>query len=359
MGTLIVAGLLAAALAAIVTPMVARLAVAAGIVDRPGGRRIHPRITPRIGGLAVAGAFFAVLVLYLPQISSHFRPEQPPAFMLAALFLIVVGVIDDRRGLGAGWQLAAHIIVALVLVAVGMGIEEVTSPFGGKISLHQIEIGVPFFGAERDIQLPADLLTVAWVVLVINAVNWLDGLDGLASGVGLISSVTLVALSLTALVNQPHVALLGAILAGSLAGFLPYNFHPARIFLGTAGSTFIGFTVATLAIISGGKVATALLVLGFPIIDALTIIVRRTATGALPWQADTRHLHHLLLARGFSIRRAVVLLYLLSASFGGIALLAGTTGNKLLAMGLLALLMGTLLVWLARTPRRAGSHALK
>jgi UDP-N-acetylmuramyl pentapeptide phosphotransferase/UDP-N-acetylglucosamine-1-phosphate transferase len=145
------------------------------------------------------------------------------------------------------------------------------------------------------------------------------------------------------------------LLAGALAGFLPYNFNPARIFLGTVGSTFVGFTLATLAIISGGKVATALLVLGFPIIDALTLIARRAAVGAPPWRADTRHLHHLLLARGLSVRKTVLALYGITAAFGAIALLVGTTGHKLLALGLLVLLVGGILTWLAVRPVQLSS----
>ena len=356
MESLLMPTLLAAVFAALATPAVIVAAKRLGVVDHPGGRRIHRRITPRLGGLAVVAGFFLALWAVLPAIAPNFRPGQLAAFALAALFLLVVGIIDDARGVPPVLQLASHVLVALVLVAVGMGIEEVSSPFGGgKIDLNVWQIAVPGFEEGRYLQLPADLLTVIWVVLVINAINWLDGLDGLASGVGLISAVTLALLSLSAAVGQPHVAILAMLLAGSLAGFLPYNFNPARIFLGTVGSTFVGFTLATLAIISGGKVATALLVLGFPIIDALTLIARRVAVGAPPWRADTRHLHHLLLARGLSVRRTVLALYGVTAAFGAIALLGGTTGNKLLALGLLVLLVGGILGWLVVRPVQATS----
>lgn len=355
METLLVPTLLAAVLAVVLTPLVGALARGLGIVDRPGGRRVgFAAVTPRLGGLAVFGAFFAVLWLYLPSITPHFRPGQLTAFALAAAALVAVGVIDDKWGVPPALQLLVHIAVAVVLVAVGMGIEEVTNPFGGRIDLHQWQLQVPFSEAGRFIQLPADLITVAWVVLVINAINWLDGLDGLAAGVGGISAVTLALLSLSAAVGQPHVALLAMVLAGSLAGFLIFNFHPAKIFLGTAGSTFLGFTIATLAIISGGKVATAVLVLGFPILDALTVIIRRSATGGVPWRADTKHFHHQLLARGWSVRRAVLFIYILSALFGALALLAGTTSLKLLAFVLLLVLLASILLWLTKTkPARA------
>lgn len=345
---------LAAVFAALATPVVILAAARLGIVDRPGGRRIHAKVTPRLGGLAVMAGFFLALWAVLPQLTPHFRPGQLAAFALASLFLLIVGAIDDARGVPPALQLLSHIVVALVLVAVGMGIEQVSNPFGdGVVNLNGWQVAVPGFEEGRYLQLPADLLTVVWVVLVINAINWLDGVDGLASGVGLISAVTLALLSVSAAVGQPHVAVLAMLLAGALAGFLPFNFNPARIFLGTVGSTFVGFALATLAIISGGKVATALLVLGFPIIDALTLIARRIAVGAPPWKADTRHLHHLLLKRGLSVRRTVLALYGITAAFGAIALVAGTTGNKVLALVLLAVLAAGIFGWLAARPVQA------
>lgn len=327
------------------TPIVAVVARRFGIVDTPGGRRVHATVTPRLGGVAVILAFFAGLAVAWPEVAPNFRPGQLAGFAAAGALLLIVGVIDDKRGVPPVWQLASHVAVALILVAVGMGIDEISSPFGGKIPLNGLEIGVPGL-AGHDIQLPADLLTVAWVVLVINAVNWLDGLDGLASGVGTISALTIALLSVSAVVDQPHVAVLAMLLAGSLLGFLVFNFNPAKIFLGTAGSTFVGFTLATLAIISGGKIATAILVLGFPILDSLAVIIRRTAGGGLPWQADATHLHHRLLGRGWSVRKTVLTIYAISASFGGLALLAGTTGYKFLALigmvGLMTVVLGRL-----------------
>lgn len=343
------APLLAFTAAILLTPLVGRFARRVGIVDRPGGRRIHRSVTPRLGGAAVLGAFFVGFFVFFPELAPNFRPGQLLVFSLTALFLLAAGFVDDWRGLPPVVQLGTHVLAGLSLAAAGMAIEEVTNPFGGKIPLDQFQFVPPFDVGGRTLNLPADLITVVWVVLVINAINWLDGLDGLAAGVGGIAALTVALLSLSAVVGQPHVALLALLLAGSLAGFLLYNFHPARIFLGTIGSTFTGYVLATLAVISGGKVATAFLVLGFPILDALTIVIRRMAVGAAPWQADTRHLHHLLLQRGFSVRRAVLFLYGISAVFGVTALLAGTTGRKVLMAALLVLLLGGLLLWLSRT----------
>lgn len=348
MDSLLLAGLLSAGVAVLLTPVVITAARRFGIVDRPGGRRIHALITPRLGGVAVLASFFIVFLLFLPELSPHFKPKQLLGFSLAALLLLIVGIADDVRGIRPSLQLASHAAAGTILVLVGMGIEEVSNPFGGKLALDQLNVAVPIGGVDHFLTLPADLLTIAWVVLVINAVNWLDGLDGLATGVGGISAIALALLSVSAVVGQDHVALLALILAGALAGFLVFNFQPAKIFLGTVGSTFVGFTIATLAIISGGKVATALLVLGFPILDALTIILRRFRTHGKFWQADTTHLHHRLLARGFSVRQSVLIVYALTASFGALALLGGTTKSKALAFGGLVLVMLAVLAWLAR-----------
>jgi len=352
--------LLPALLAAVVTaglsPLLVAVARRYGIVDAPGGRRVHLRPTPRLGGVAVVAGFFVAFLVLLPEIAPNFKPKQLVGFSLAALVLLIVGVIDDKRGLPAWIQLGSQVAAGLLLVAVGMGIEEVTNPLGGKLALDQLKFAVPIGGVDHFLNLPADLLTVAWVVLVINAVNFLDGLDGLAGGVGAITAATLALLSLSAAVNQPFVAALALMLAGALAGFLVFNWHPAKIFLGTVGSTFVGFTIATLAIISGGKVATAILVLGFPILDALVIVTRRSLVGGAPWQPDARHLHHQLLAAGFSVRQAVGVIYVLSATFGGLALLAGTTGQKALAFSLLIVLMGVVLGGLAYLERKRIPH---
>lgn len=349
--------LLSFAAAAVFTPWVGRFAAKFGIVDRPGGRRIHRKVTPRLGGAAVLAGFFLGFLLFLPWLAPHFRPGQLLLFSLTAVFLLAVGFLDDKRGLSPPVQLLSHTVAGISLAVAGMAIEEVTNPFGGKIPLDQLQIAMPFDTGGRLLNLPADLLTVIWVVLVINAVNWLDGLDGLASGVGGIAAVTIALLSLSAVVDQPHVALLALLLAGSIVGFLVYNFHPAKIFLGTIGSTFIGYVLATLAVISGGKIATAFLVLGFPILDATTIILRRVATGTPPWRPDTRHLHHLLLRRGFSVRKTVLFLYGVSAVFGLTALAAGTTGRKVLMAVVLAVMLGALLVWLARPAPRKSSQS--
>ena len=170
------------------------------------------------------------------------------------------------------------------------------------------------------------VLTTLWIVGMINSINWIDGLDGLSTGVSLIAALTLGVISLTAIPVEPLVALLCAVLAGSLAGFLPWNFHPARVFIGTAGVMVVGYVLAVLSILGTAKVAVALLVLGVPIIDTFWIIIRRLASGASPFEADRGHLHHRLLDLGLTHRGAVLLIYAIAAALGLAGLLLSSSG---------------------------------
>jgi UDP-GlcNAc:undecaprenyl-phosphate GlcNAc-1-phosphate transferase len=172
-----------------------------------------------------------------------------------------------------------------------------------------------------------------------NTINFLDGLDGLASGVSGIAAVVMFGVAIGPRVNQPVTALLAIILAGAAFGFLPYHFYPAKIFMGDSGAYFLGLALAMLAIYSGAKLATAVLVLGFPIFDALWAAIRRMAKRKSPFRADRRHLHHLLLDAGLSQRQAVLTLYAVSAAFGAVALLTGPF-DKFVALVVLLLLMG-------------------
>ncbi|MGO9178872.1 MAG: glycosyltransferase family 4 protein [Candidatus Limnocylindrales bacterium] len=301
---LALAGLLLAALVAfLLTPVAARLAVKVGAIDRPGERRVHHEATPRGGGLAVAAAFvvvgLGVLVFQRRQDLVPFGLRPPPR-ELAGLFLgaglaAVFGFVDDRFDLRARWQFLAQAVLALVAIVSGMTIGFVNNPFGsGIISI----TGVFALG-----------FTAFWIIGMVNAINWIDGLDGLSTGIAMIAALTLGGISLTATPTQPVVAILCLTMAGSLAGFLPWNFHPARIFVGTTGVFLIGYTLAVLSLLGTAKVAVALLVLGVPIIDAFWIIVRRLARGASPFAPDRGHLHHRLLDLGLSHRAAVLVIY--------------------------------------------------
>jgi UDP-GlcNAc:undecaprenyl-phosphate GlcNAc-1-phosphate transferase len=199
-----------------------------------------------------------------------------------------------------------------------------------------------------ELSLPVTVgFTLFWIMGMMNTVNWLDGLDGLAGGVAVIASVLLFAHSYR--LGQYSVALLPLSLAGCALGFLPFNFHPARVFMGTSGALFLGFALGTMAIIGGAKMATALLVMGIPILDVGWQIINRLRLGRSPFLADRGHLHHRLLDLGLSQRRVVLLFYSLCAAFGALALILSSGFQKLLAL----LIMGAFaLVGLVALARR-------
>jgi len=332
---------LAVAIAYLLTPLVRRQVVRLRMVDRPSPRRVNTRPIPRGGGIAVAAAFLLVAATY-SALNEALDLVPVPAFLeagqLVALFLggaaaATIGALDDYYDLRARWQLAGQVALALGAVALGIAIGTVQNPFGG--------------GVFRFDGLIAGFLTVVWIVGMINSVNFVDGLDGLSTGIGIIAAVTLGVLSLTTQLGQPFVAVLCFALAGALAGFLRWNFHPATIFAGTGGTMFLGYTLAVLAILGSAKVAVALLVLGIPIIDTFWIIVRRLAARRSPFTPDRGHLHHRLLDLGLSHRQTVVLIYLICAGLGGLSLLLSDTNQVYAFLGVLVAI-GLALLVLAR-----------
>jgi UDP-GlcNAc:undecaprenyl-phosphate GlcNAc-1-phosphate transferase len=181
---------------------------------------------------------------------------------------------------------------------------------------------------------------------MINSLNFIDGLDGLSSGIALIAALTLAVISLTVQINQPFVALLCVVLAGSLLGFLRWNFHPAAIFTGTSGTMFVGYTLAILSIMGSAKVAVALLVLGVPIIDTFWIIVRRVLAGRSPFTPDRGHIHHRLLDLGLSHRQTVLLIYAICAGLGLLSLVL-SGASQVYAFMSVFVATGLVLVFLA------------
>jgi UDP-GlcNAc:undecaprenyl-phosphate GlcNAc-1-phosphate transferase len=335
----------AALLAATLAPLAARLGRRWGLVDFPGGRRQHAAPTPRIGGIALFGSFFSVaLVLYL--IGFVFQEPAVPddalrlrGVLLGTAFVFVVGLLDDRFELGPVPQYVAQFVAALIAIIHTVFIQEVTNPLVGAPQ-HLPDVVTFAF-------------TVVWVTGMMNTVNWLDGLDGLAVGVGAIAALLFAIHSYNlARVHEPmrtNVALFPVALAGACIGFLPFNFHPARVFLGGAGAMTLGYALATLAILAPARIATALLVMGIPIIDVAWLIVSRWRRGARPSQGGRDHLHFRLLDRGLSQRRIVLLYYGFCAFFGSLALLMPSGLYKLLALIVMAILMVAGLAWLSRS----------
>jgi UDP-GlcNAc:undecaprenyl-phosphate/decaprenyl-phosphate GlcNAc-1-phosphate transferase len=319
--------IIAAIVSLLATPLVLRLANHLGIVDNDGAeRRMHDLPKPRVGGIAVffgfAFALFAVLGVSLASPRALLASsEQADAIhrlvglLFGSLLILGVGIWDDVMHMRARNKFVAQIVVALISMLYGFVIPGINNPFDRNPGTNWIDfpvwIGVP--------------LTLFWYVAMMNAINFLDGLDGLLAGVAAISSVFLFVIAV--LHANPVVALVVIALAGASLGFLPYNFNPARIILGDAGSLFIGYVFATVSIIGASKTAIAisvvvpLLVLALPVIDTAAAIVRRASSGKRITEADRGHLHHQLIFRfGLNVRQAVLLLYAVCFVLGAVAL---------------------------------------
>ncbi len=302
--------LVAVCVTAAATPLVARLARFLNIVDRPNERTVSQRANiPLLGGLAVALGFLAGLTAALQRTGYNPDGVAVPALILGGTLMLVVGIYDDRYGLTAGPKATLCAVAAAVAIAAGFQIEYVTDP----ISL-------------QSTYLPgwlSWLITLLWIVGITNAVNLVDGLDGLATGVGVIIGATLTVIAWQ--VDQALGVFLGVSLVGGLLGFLPYNFSPARIFLGDTGSLFTGYILALLALEGYRQVTlltfvVPLLALALPILDTGLSILRRLRLGVPVFSADRLHMHHRLLASEGSHRNAVLQFYFLTAAFCLIAL---------------------------------------
>jgi UDP-GlcNAc:undecaprenyl-phosphate/decaprenyl-phosphate GlcNAc-1-phosphate transferase len=314
-GPIIAVFLVAALIALLLTPVIRRTVRRYGIVDRPNARRVNTRPIPRAGGLAIAVGFLLVAVPFtILNESAHWVPT--PLNIVPGDFVALfaggavaagIGLLDDLYDLRARWQLTGQIVLALGAAILGIGVSVVNNPFGDGVIRFLPAFSVGF--------------TVFWIVGMINSINWIDGLDGLSTGVALIASVTLGLLSLTTQVSQPLIAVLCFALAGALLGFLRWNFYPAKIFSGTTGVQFVGYTLAVLSILGSAKVAVALLVLGVPIIDTFWIIVGRLTQGRSPFTPDRTHIHHRLLDLGLSHRNTVLFIYALCIALGLLSLL--------------------------------------
>ncbi|NBS41320.1 undecaprenyl/decaprenyl-phosphate alpha-N-acetylglucosaminyl 1-phosphate transferase [bacterium] len=335
-------GMIAFLLSVAATAVVRRLANRFGVVDNPtGGRKIHAKPIPLLGGIGIFVAIAAVtlgLLAWTPLLTGgDITPRHYVGFLLGGLVLMVGGYLDDRYNLPAKLAIIAPIAAALVAVASGMNVSKITNPFGGVILIEHW---------------PSNVIVFAWLLVVMYTTKFMDGLDGLATGVSSIGTLMVMLLSLTVAYFQPDVATFASVCLGALLGFLVFNFNPASIFLGEGGSTFVGFTLGTLAVISGGKLATALLVIAIPLMDVVWIIVRRFRAGGVAqiFKADRKHLHHRLLDRGWSQRRIVFSYYLVAVAFGLSALFLQSK-QKLIALAALAAAMVVFAMWMTRQER--------
>jgi UDP-GlcNAc:undecaprenyl-phosphate GlcNAc-1-phosphate transferase len=321
---------IAFSLAVILTAGVRRLALAVGAMDVPDGqRKLHQQPTPRLGGVAVAAAFFVALFA-LPIVFPTMETSGGSKFLLPCAAILAVGIWDDVRAMKPRLKLLLQCVAAACFYWAGFRLERV---FG---------MGLPMA-----VSLPASIL---WLVACANAVNLFDGMDGLASGLGVVMSVAL--LSLSAYQGKTEVAVISAALAGACAGFLLFNLPPAVIFLGDSGSLFLGMTLGALAVEGSFKshLAFALIVpviaLGLPIMDTVMAITRRVSRRVPIFSADKDHIHQRLMALGFTKRQALVLLYGLCVLLASFSLLIAFSGSVL--AGVLAVAAGVVIAVVAR-----------
>ncbi|MDJ0703036.1 MAG: MraY family glycosyltransferase [Leptolyngbyaceae cyanobacterium MO_188.B28] len=314
----LIAFAISAVIVLITTPIVRTIGLKSGLVDMPGGRKVHKRPMVRLGGVSLyIGTLVALLVVwgiggFVDVTGQPLSPDKEYGIWgvtVGGLAFFLIGLMDDLFNLSPFSRLFMQAIVAALAWNVGVSIDFLTIPFWGLVLL-------PTW-----LSLP---VTILWLVGMANAINWIDGLDGLAAGVSGIAAVIMLVVSL--FMSQPAAALVAAALAGAALGFLRYNFNPAQIFLGDGGAYFMGFTLAGVGVVGLVKSVTTAavflpyLILAVPILDMSAVIFGRLRSGSSPFMADKRHLHHRLLNAGLSHRLTVLFIYALTLWVGSLAL---------------------------------------
>lgn len=313
------------------------------LMDRPQKYGLTRNPIPYYGGLAIFLAFLVAVLIFVPF------TKQLMGFLIGIELIVLLGFLDDMFGISPFIRLFVQFVACCILVYSGIGIYSINIPFFGVLNLS----GIVWNG----ILVLSAIFTILWVMVVLNVMNFVDGIGGLSSGVGFIAGLAIFILSIHPGVHadpnsQVTVATLAIIVSMVSLAFLIFDFPKPKILMGDTGSTFLGFTLAVLAIFSGGKVATAFLVLGIPILDMIWVVLRRIITGQKFWKGDLKHLHHRLLEAGFSERK-VVLLYLgLTVILGTLAVTFVTSQQKLFMLIALVILMGILAGSLALLPKR-------
>ncbi len=335
---------IAAVVTLVLTPVARRVGLKYGIVARPGGRSVHTGEVPRVGGAAM---FVGVTVALLAELlgerylgwggSLVSERASLGGVYLSFVAIFAVGLIDDIVGLKALPKFTGQLLAAGIAVAAGLRIEYLGNPFGGGL----IEVGV--------LGIP---ITLIYFAAFTNIINLIDGLDGLAAGITAIAAATLLLMAVQG--NQLTAAAIAAALVGVCLGFLRYNFYPASIFMGDSGSNFLGFALAAISLLGVMKTVAAialvvpLLIVGVPVFDTASAIIRRRRHGRPIQEPDTGHIHHRLLGRGFDQRQTVIIIYIwsIALSIGAFAVRYAPDFVKLLTFGVLAVLSGFMAYWL-------------
>lgn len=325
---------------AISTPFAIALIKKFGIIDDPTKHKhpaiIHKKPIPRGGGIPLFIGVLAGTLLFLPLINTV------SALLLAAFIALFIGVLDDKYDLSPYIRLPVNVLCAVIVVTNGVSIPFITNPLGGIFYLNSILL--PFN------VLLSDVVAIVWIVWVMNMLNWSKGVDGQMPGIVAISAIVIGLLSLRFGPFDPLSILsakLSFIIAGSALGFLIFNFYPARIFPGY-GATAVYLLLASVSMLSSAKLATAILVMGIPMIDGVFTITRRILTGHSPFWHDNKHLHHLLLNRGFGQRSIALFYWSISAILGSLSLLLSSRG-KLFAIIMVVAVVGGGLLFLHAT----------
>lgn len=286
----------------VITPLVVKLAKKIGAVDKPNKRKVHVSLMPRLGGLAI---FIGVLAGY---IAAGLYEEKITAISLGAILIVIIGIFDDIYELSAKVKFAGQLIVALMIVGSGLTIELITIPYVGNFELGWWSIPI----------------TIFWIVGITNAINLIDGLDGLAAGISAIGIATIAIIAGTS--GAMLIFTFCCILLGSIIGFLKYNFHPAKIFMGDTGALFLGYSISIISLLGLYKSVTLfsflvpVIILGVPVFDTTFAIVRRIVNKKPISSPDKSHLHHRLLDLGLSHRATVLSIYAFGILFGVCAL---------------------------------------
>ncbi|MDO8659734.1 MAG: MraY family glycosyltransferase [Candidatus Parcubacteria bacterium] len=297
---------------------------------------IHKKPTPRGGGIPLFIGILVTGIFFLPHTQTII------ALFLAGTIALLIGVLDDKYDISPYVRFIGNILVAVIVVGSGITVPFITNPFGGILYLNSISFSLGIFTLAF-----SDIIAIIWIIWVMNMLNWSKGVDGQMPGIVAISAIVIGILSLrfgVSDVTSKISADLSFIIAGASLGFLIFNFHPAKIFPGY-GATAVYLLLSAASILSGAKLATAILVMGVPMIDGIFTIMRRVLTGKSPFWHDKKHLHHLLLSFGMGQRRIALFYWTISAILGSLALVL-SSGAKLFAIIMLLIVVGGALLFL-------------
>lgn len=337
----------------VVTPFVIKLAKKFKLIDDPKTHRhpaiLHTKPVPRAGGVSMYISLLITTLIFLPLSQSL------SAILVANFFVVLIGLLDDKYDISPYLRFVGNVFCASIVVFSGITIPFITNPLGGILHFKDMTFMI---GANPITISLESVLAIVWIVWIMNMLNWSKGVDGQMPGIAAISSIIIGIASLRFSVltdSNIHASQIAFILAGSAVGFLFFNFHPAKIFPGYS-ATVLGFTIGVLSILSGVKLATAVLVMGIPTADALFTIIRRILAKKSPFWHDRGHLHHLLLERGYSQRNIAFFYWLMSFLLGIVALTLSSRG-KVFAIILVIVLVGGFILFLRYLSRERSHEA--